>query len=138
MRTSNAAAEMARLIIVLKPRGPAAGHELIPKLMPALQRLNAEFEHQGPSHLSGVMRLPPQGLVVQIFADVQPQADGPELDVVLMSSETMIKGAPQTQTAFAELISLLPDHAGDLELIFRSDRDGPVPRQGPRPLATQA
>ncbi|MCP9800757.1 hypothetical protein [Synechococcus sp. RedBA-s] len=129
---------MARLIIVLKPRGPAAGHELIPKLMPALQRLNAELEHQGPAHLSGVMRLPPQGLVVQIFADVQPQADGPELDVVLMSSETMIKGAPQTQTAFAELISLLPDHAGDLELIFRSDRDGPVPRQGPRPLATQA
>ncbi|MCX5931079.1 MAG: hypothetical protein NTW83_04430 [Cyanobacteria bacterium] len=129
---------MARLIIVLKPRGPAAGHELIPKLMPALQRLNAELEHQGPSHLSGVLRLPPQGLVVQIFADVQPQADGPELDVVLMSSETMIKGAPQTQTAFAELISLLPDHAGDLELIFRSDRDGPVPRQRPRPLATQA
>jgi hypothetical protein len=138
MRASNAAAEMARLIIVLKPRGPAVGHELIPKLMPTLQRLNAELEHQGPSHLSGVMRVPPQGLVVQIFADVQPQADGPELDVVLMSSETMIKGAPQTQMAFAELISLLSDHAGDLELIFRSDRDGPVPRQGPRPLATQA
>ncbi|MCT0220002.1 hypothetical protein KQ304_13550 [Synechococcus sp. CS-1329] len=129
---------MARLIIVLKPRGPAAGHELIPKLMPALQRLNAEFEHQGPSHLSGVMRVPPQGMAVQIFADVQPQADGPELDVVLMSSEMMTKGAPQTQSAFAELIGLLPDHAGDLELIFRSDRDGPVPRQGPRPLATQA
>jgi DNA-directed RNA polymerase subunit F len=138
MRSSNAAAEMARLIIVLKPRGPAAGHELIPKLMPALERLDPEFDHQGPSHLSAVMRVPPHGMVVQIFADVQPQADGPELDVVLMSSETMIKGAPQTLQAFTKLISLLPEHAGDLELIFRSDRDGPVPRQGSRHLATQS
>ncbi|WP_143593724.1 hypothetical protein [Synechococcus sp. 1G10] len=129
---------MARLIIVLKPRGPAAGHELIPKLMPALERLEPEFDHQGPSHLSAVMRVPPHGMVVQIFADVQPQADGPELDVVLMSSETMIKGAPQTLQAFTKLISLLPEHAGDLELIFRSDRDGPVPRQGSRHLATQS
>lgn len=129
---------MARLIIVLKPRGPATGDELIPMLMPALQRLEAEFDHQAPSHLSGSMRVSRQGMVVQLFADVQPQADGPELDVVLMSSETMTKGAPQTLEALGALIALLPEHASGLNLIFRSDRDGPVPRQRPLPLATQS
>ncbi len=121
-------------MLVLKPRGLAAGHELIPKLMPALSKLGTEIDHEGPAHLSGLLRVPPQGLAVQLFADVQPQADGPELDVVLMSAEAMTKGAPVTLQALRSLIELLHDHAGDLELIFRSDRDGPVPRQLPRPL----
>jgi hypothetical protein len=64
-----------------------------------------------------------------VFADVQPQGDGPELDVVLMSTEAMTRGAPQTHQALQALIDLLPDHVPGLQLIFRSDRDGPLPRQ---------
>jgi hypothetical protein len=120
---------MARLIMVLKPRGPAAEQDLIPVLLPALVQLGTEIDQQGPVHLSGLLRVPPQGLAVQLFADVQPQSDGPELDVVLMSGEAMTKGAPLTRQTLQSLIDLLPLHAAGLELIFRSDRDGPLPRQ---------
>jgi len=125
---------MARLMLVLKPRDQSSGDTLIPRLLPALGVLGTEIDNQGSHHLSGVMRVPPQGLVIQLFADVQPQADGPELDVVLMSGEAMTKGAPQTLQALANLIELLPEHAAELELTFRSDRDGPLPRRERSPV----
>ncbi len=124
---------MARLMVVLKARGAAAAHELMPKLLPTLVALGAETDNEGSAHLSALMRVQPQGLAVQIFADVQPQADGPELDVVLMSVEAMTRGAPLTHQALHALIGLLPQQSPDLELVFRSDRDGPLPRKLNRP-----
>ncbi|MCT0213515.1 MULTISPECIES: hypothetical protein [Synechococcales] len=129
---------MARLMVVLKPSGVASGEDLIPRLLPTLARLDTEIDHQGKLHLSGLLRIPPQGLVVQLFADVQPQADGPELDVVLMSAEAMTKGAPQTHQALTNLIALLPEHAIGLELTFRSDRDGPLPLRERTPLPARS
>jgi hypothetical protein len=129
---------MARLMVVLKPRGRTTGEELIPFLLPTLALLGTEIDHQGTLHLSGLLRVPPQGLAVQLFADVQPQAEGPELDVVLMSGEAMTKGAPLTHQALASLIALLPEHAADLELTFRSDRDGPLPHRARTPLQARS
>jgi hypothetical protein len=128
---------MARLMLVLKPRGQAAAVDLIPQILPALAALGTEIDNQGPAHLSALMRVPPQGMAVQLFADVQPQADGPELDVVLMSSEAMTRGAPQTLQALQALIDLLPERVPGLELIFRSDRDGPLPRKLRAPAPAQ-
>lgn len=121
-------------MVVLKPKGTRTGEELITFLLPTLALLDTEIDHQGTLHLSGLLRVPPQGLAVQLFADVQPQAEGPELDVVLMSGEAMTKGAPLTHQALASLIALLPEHAADLELTFRSDRDGPLPHRARTPL----
>lgn len=128
---------MARLLLVLKPRGQAAAVDLIPQILPALAALGTEIDNRGPAHLSALMRVPPQGLAVQVFADVQPQADGPELDVVLMSSEAMTRGAPQTLQALQSLIELLPELVPGLELIFRSDRDGPLPSKLRDPAPAQ-
>ncbi|MCP9773077.1 hypothetical protein KBY66_10630 [Synechococcus sp. Tobar12-5m-g] len=125
-------------MVVLKPKGTTSGEELIPRLLPTLALLDTEIDHQGKLHLSGLLRVPPQGLAVQLFADVQPQADGPELDVVLMSAEAMTRGAPQTHQALLSLIALLPEHAADLELTFRSDRDGPLPRRERTPLQARS
>jgi hypothetical protein len=105
----------------------------MPKLLPTLVALGAEMDNEGTAHLSALMRVQPQGLAVQLFADVQPQADGPELDVVLMSVEAMTRGAPLTHQALHALIGLLPQQSPDLELVFRSDRDGPLPRKLNRP-----
>jgi hypothetical protein len=129
---------MARLMVVLKPRVTRTGKELIPFLLPTLALLDTEIDHQGPLHLSGLLRVSPQGLAVQLFADVQPQAEGPELDVVLMSGEAMTKGAPLTHQALASLITLLPEHAAELELTFRSDRDGPLPLRARTPLQARS
>ena len=120
---------MARLIFVLKSSTPIQARELIPQLLPVLEAIDATIDQQAPAHLSALFRSTPEGLSLQLFADVQPQARGPELDVVVMSREAMGKGAPITQRAFERLIALVADLAPGLELIFRSDRDGPLPRQ---------
>jgi len=55
-----------------------------------------------------------------------------ELDVVLMSGRGHDQAAPQTSSPSPNLIELLPEHAAELELTFRSDRDGPPLRAGER------
>ncbi|MCP9848597.1 hypothetical protein [Cyanobium sp. Morenito 9A2] len=120
---------MARMILVLKTPEPVQTRDLIPQLLPVLEGLEASIDQQAPAHLSALFRSPPEGLALQLFADVQPQAGGPELDVVVMSREPMGKGAPVTQRAFERLIALVNERAPGLQICFRSDRDGPLPRQ---------
>lgn len=120
---------MARLILVLKSFEPVEPRALIPQLLPVLEGLEATIDQQAPAHLSALFRSHPEGLTLQLFADVQPQAGGPELDVVVMSREAMGKGAPVTQRSFERLIDLVATRAPALVLTFRSDRDGPLPRQ---------
>jgi hypothetical protein len=63
---------------------------------------------------------------MQLFADVQNKADGVVLEVAIMSRESMGRGAPQTLAVFDELakqLALLPG----IDVVFRSDRDGPIP-----------
>jgi hypothetical protein len=120
---------MARMILVLKSSTPVEARDLIPQLLPVLDDLQATIDQQAPAHLSALFRSNPEGLTLQLFADVQPQAGGPELDVVVMSREPMGKGAPVTLRSFERLIALVTAQAPGLVLIFRSDRDGPLPRQ---------
>lgn len=119
---------MARLILVLKSPEPALARDLIPQLLPVLEEIEASIDQQAPAHLSALFRSNPEGMTLQLFADVQPQASGPELDVVVMSREAMGKGAPVTQRAFERLIALVSQKAPGLQISFRSDRDGPLPR----------
>jgi hypothetical protein len=49
------------------------------------------------------------------------------LELVLMSREPMGQGAPQTRVVFAQLLQLASTALPDLELCFRSDRDGALP-----------
>lgn len=51
---------MARLMVVLKPKGTTSGEELIPRLLPTLALLDTEIDHQGKLHLSGLLRVPPR------------------------------------------------------------------------------
>jgi hypothetical protein len=120
---------MARLILVLKSTQPVEARDLIPQLLPVLEDLEATIDQQAPAHLSALFRSAPEGLTLQLFADVQPQAGGPELDVVVMSREPMGRGAPVTQRSFERLIALVAARAPGLVPTFRSDRDGPLPRQ---------
>jgi hypothetical protein len=64
---------------------------------------------------------------MQLFADVQSKADGPVLELVLMSREAMGQGAPQTHAVFEQLVHLASRQLDGLELRFRSDRDGALP-----------
>jgi len=120
---------MARMILVLKSSTPVEARDLIPQLLPVLEDLQAIIDQQAPAHLSALFRSTPEGLTLQLFADVQPQSGGPELDVVVMSREPMGKGSPVTLRSFERLIELLATQAPSLLPIFRSDRDGPLPRQ---------
>jgi len=69
-------------------------------------------------------------LRLQLFADVQAKAGGPVLELVLMSREAMGKGAPQTRHWFDQLAAAAAETMPQLELVFRSDRDGPLPDGG--------
>ncbi|MEI6829238.1 MAG: hypothetical protein WCK64_05215 [Synechococcaceae cyanobacterium ELA445] len=120
---------MARMILVLKSSTPVESKDLIPQLLPVLEDLQATIDQLAPAHLSALFRSTPEGLTLQLFADVQPQSGGPELDVVVMSREPMGKGSPVTLRSFERLIELLATQAPSLLPIFRSDRDGPLPRQ---------
>ena len=64
---------------------------------------------------------------MQLFADVQAKAEGPVLELVLMSREAMGRGAPQTRQWFEKLVGAATETMPELQLVFRSDRDGPLP-----------
>ena len=71
-----------------------------------------------------------RSLRLQLFADVQAKAGGPVLELVLMSREAMGKGAPQTRQWFDQLAAAAAETMPEMELVFRSDRDGPLPDGG--------
>ena len=64
---------------------------------------------------------------MQLFADVQSKADGKVLELVLLSREAMGLRAPQTHQTFEKLLHLVEQHLDGMRLLFRSDRDGPLP-----------
>ena len=77
-----------------------------------------------PTGTGSVAFRAPEG---RAFADVQAKAGGPVLELVLMSREAMGKGAPQTRQWFEQLALAVAETMPQLELVFRSDRDGPLP-----------
>ena len=95
-----------------------------------MQRLSAEIDHRTPAHLSAMLRCGSESLRLQLFADVQARAEGPALELVLMSQEPMGRGAPQTLERLRELVDAAADCLPEMELVFRSDRDGPVQQHG--------
>ncbi|MFM8277455.1 MAG: hypothetical protein ACKN89_10825 [Cyanobium sp.] len=117
---------MARFLLVFRPRLPLGPELLIPRLEPLMARLSAEIDHRTPAHLSAMLRCGSESLRLQLFADVQAKAEGPLLEVVLMSQEPMGKGAPQTRERLNEFVAVADECLAELELVFRSDRDGPV------------
>ena len=119
---------MARYLMVLRPQVVLDPAALIPALDPLIERLRAEVDHRTPAHLSAMLGGGEQ-LRLQLFADVQAKAGGPVLELVLMSREAMGKGAPQTRQWFDQLAAAA-ETMPQLELVFRSDRDGPLPDGG--------
>jgi hypothetical protein len=118
---------MARFLLVLKPRESASAAQLIEGLEPLLQGLQAEVDHRTPAHLSALLRGGLENLRLQLFADVQAKAEGPVLELVLMSREPMGQGAPQTHAVFEQLLQLVAASLEGMEVRFRSDRDGALP-----------
>lgn len=128
---------MARFLLVLKPTGKAPGAasagsraqaaELIDGLAPVLDALSAEVDHRTPAHLGALLRQGGEVQRMQLFADVQSQAGGRALELVLLSREPMGLRAPETMKTFERLVELVHTHLPDLDLVFRSDRDGPCP-----------
>ena len=118
---------MARFFTVLKPRIAVSPAALIEALQPVLKEIQAEVDHRTTAHLSALLRGGQEHLCMQLFADVQSKAEGPVLELVLMSREPMGQGAPQTLRVFEQLLQQAATVLPDLELCFRSDRDGPLP-----------
>lgn len=118
---------MARFLLVLQPQAPAPPSVLIESLAPLLNGLHAEVDHRTPAHLSALLRGGQEHLRMQLFADVQAKAEGPVLELVLMSREPMGQGAPQTRLVFEQMLSLVSSCQPPWALVFRSDRDGALP-----------
>jgi len=115
---------MARFLLVLQPRSGASDIALIDALQPLLEALQAEVDHRTPAHLSALLRGGPEQMRMQLFADVQAKAEGPVVELALMSREPMGKGAPQSRAVFKDLLRCIEQRLPQFALRFRSDRDG--------------
>ncbi|MFM8259887.1 MAG: hypothetical protein ACKOE9_03705 [Vulcanococcus sp.] len=118
---------MARFLLVLKPAAERQAAALIDALDPVIQGLHAEVDHRTSAHLSALLRGGQEHLRMQLFADVQAKAEGPVLELVLMSRESMGQGAPQTLSVFHQLLELVAALQPHFQPLFRSDRDGALP-----------
>ena len=118
---------MARFLLVLKPEPDLAGPALLDALEPMIRGLHAEVDHRTGAHLSALLRGGQEHLRMQLFADVQAKAEGPVLELVLMSREPMGQGAPQTLGVFEQMLGLVHGLQPAFTLLFRSDRDGALP-----------
>lgn len=118
---------MARFLVVFRPRDAGEPQDLIAALDPVVSGLAAEVENRTTVHLSAMLRDASDNLRLQLFADVQARSVGPVLELVLMSREPMGRGAPLTRERFTRLVDLTGESLPDLEVVFRSDRDGPLP-----------
>lgn len=117
---------MARFQVVLRPRQPAEADRLIEDLEPLLEHLGAHVDQRAHGHLIATVPPGADGLPLQLYADVQRRADGPHVELVLMSPEPMVRGATRTRERFAQLLEVIEATLPELQLVFRSDRDGPV------------
>jgi hypothetical protein len=120
---------MARFLVVLRPRDDVPPRSLIDAVEPLITELEGEIDHRTPAHLSAMLRGGGESLGLQLFADVQTSQRGPLLELVLISGESMGKGAPHTRECFENLLHHAAVTMPGLEPVFRSDRDGPVPRR---------
>lgn len=122
---------MARFLLVLRPTDTPTGFptpaSLLGDLSPLLQELQAEVDHRTPAHVSALLKGAAESQRMQLFADVQAKAEGPVLELVLLSREAMGTGAPITRQMFEALVQLSDTHLPGWELLFRSDRDGALP-----------
>lgn len=118
---------MARFLLVLQPPDGATPKGLLDGLHPLLEALQAEVDHRTPAHISALLKGAAESQRMQLFADVQAKAEGPMLELVLLSREAMVSGAPVTSRTFQHLVSLSAQHLGHCQLAFRSDRDGALP-----------
>ncbi len=118
---------MARFLLMLKPKVSVSSAVLLDQLHPVLEGLEAEVDHRTPAHLSALVRGGGENQRLQLFADVQAKLDGPVLELVLMSREAMGQGAPKTRAVFERLLELVGSRMPELDLLFRSDRDGALP-----------
>jgi hypothetical protein len=102
---------------------------MLQRLEPVLQALNAEVDHRTSAHLGALLRQGGDLQRMQLFADVQSRPGGGKtLELVLLSRESMGLGAPQTLAVLERLVALCQEHLQDSRLVFRSDRDGPLPQ----------
>jgi hypothetical protein len=118
---------MARFLVLFRPQSPLRPPELIGRLDPLIDGFSAMVDHRSPAHLSAMVRGEYEPLRLQLIADVQAKADGPVLELVLRSREAMGTGAPQTKERFECLVAIAEQVMPDLDLVFRSDRDGALP-----------
>lgn len=118
---------MARFLLLFKPRSPLPPPDLIGRLEPLIDRFGAEVDHRSPAHLSAMVRGGDEALRLKLIADVQAKSDGSVLELVLLSRESMGVGAPQTRERFESLVTIAAHVMPDLNLVFRSDRDGALP-----------
>ena len=120
-------AAMARFLLVLKPDAQLESAGILEALTPVLSGLNAEVDHRTSAHLGAMVKQGGESQRMQLFADVQSKADGKVLELVLLSREAMGLRAPQTHQTFEKLLHLVEQHLDGMRLLFRSDRDGPLP-----------
>ncbi len=118
---------MARFLLLFRPRTPLPAPDLIGQLEPLIHRFSAEVDHRSPAHLSAMVRGGEEALGLKLIADVQAKSHGCVLELVLMSRESMGIGAPQTRERFESLVTIAAQVMPDLDLVFRSDRDGALP-----------
>lgn len=118
---------MARFLVVLRPQEPMRPAELIAMLDPLLSRLAGEVEHRTSFHLSAMLPESSDHLRLQLFADVQAHPVGSILELMLISREPMGRGAPFTHRGLCQMLRLIRETLPSLEVVFRSDQDGPLP-----------
>lgn len=118
---------MARFLVVFSPRQAGEPQDLIAALDPLVSDLAAEVENRATAHLSAMLRDGSDNLRLQLFADVQARSAGPVLELVLMSRESIGRGAPLTRDCFTRLLEPADRTIPALQVVFRSDRDGPLP-----------
>ena len=111
---------------------------MLQRLEPVLQALNAEVDHRTRAHLGALLRQGGDLQRMQLFADVQSRPGGGKtLELVLLSRESMGLGCPQTLAVLERLVALCQEHLQDSRLVFRSDRDGPLPQGHPGATASE-
>ena len=118
---------MARFLLVLKPVADLESAAILEALTPVLSGLNAVVDHRTTAHLGAMVKQGGETQRMQLFADVQSKADGKVLELVLISREAMGRRAPKTHQTFENLLVLVEQHLSEMQLQFRSDRDGPLP-----------
>jgi len=118
---------LARFLVVLKASAAVSTTTMLDALEPVLLGLSANIEHRTPAHLSAMIRGGGEAQRMQLFADVQIGRDDNRLELVLLSREAMGSKAPHTRQVFELLLKLVECHVREMDLCFRSDRDGPLP-----------